>query len=1064
MLSSANPRTLFGRAVLAAVVGWTLGCARPEPTDDTSSSSAAASDRVTPEDRTTESAPLALARGLLGQHPALLRPLIDGDAQLRPDGARLRSPGWEARAHGSPGRTFATIERRADAPLSVGHSPAERDQVRIQRQGVRPVEGELSQGRIVYRGAFDATDVVVAASATRVEEFLLLHDDSAPTEYAWHVELPQRLGQARHEAGGLVFLDAEQRPRLRVPEPVLVDAEGRERSARLGWSAGQLTVGFDPAGLVYPVVLDPAFESAVWDQVLAGDDSPLRLGLALSRPAAAFDSGRGVTVLFGGTSGIDFAHTWSPETYEYDGTSVSNPSSSGPGRHSHAMAYDARHSVTVLFGGVGERPPGEPTDLGTNETWLWNGSTWSQACTTGCTAPPARFDHAMAYDSARGRVVVFGGVPNGDPFVTRLEDTWEWDGSTWIKRCGEPSPCGPPARSDHTMAFDAAHGEVLLYGGSTFDGQESEYPQDLWAWDGNTWTQKCTTAECTDVLPPGRSNASLTYDSHRDLTVLFGGWNAGTGLLADTWEWDGTEWTETANGTPTARYQGALVFDTPRRRAVYLGGNSNGGPESDIWEYHARGEVCASDLECETFHCVDGVCCEQSACGTCEVCEGRDPSDPDSLARCIPVTNAKDPDSCPEETSTCNSEANCLLDDGQPCEAASQCFSGMCVDGICCGDLCEDQCEACDVAGLLGICSPVTGEPHGDRTPCDGTGTECEGTCGGTNRTACVYPGENDDCGDPHCSGNSTVRMVCNGRGACQDGDPRDCLYYRCNSVTGACFQDCQSDDQCIPGAACHWGEEMCVPMPDQCEGLWEVKEPNGNIVDCRPYACEEGDCRHECDVDLDCYPTYRCDTSRFPSPCVPKEGAGGTGGSSASSGGANNGGAEVAGHAGTSGYRTTAGAAGDRSSAGNAGTTSGVVTGGAAGDVSTAEGGSPATGGADGGTAPVGTGGEPTTAGTAGSPTPPVAGTAGGGGVFGHGTAGEAGSAGSGALAATAGLAGAAGASGSDADGSIEELDCECRAASRRPRGYPLGFLGLGMAAAAAHRRRRRRDARRAS
>ena len=38
-------------------------------------------------------------------------------------------------------------------------------------------------------------------------------------------------------------------------------------------------------------------------------------------------------------------------------------------------------------------------------------------------APPERSFHAMAYDSARGRVVLFGGI-----VASWVNDTWEWDG------------------------------------------------------------------------------------------------------------------------------------------------------------------------------------------------------------------------------------------------------------------------------------------------------------------------------------------------------------------------------------------------------------------------------------------------------------------------------------------------------------------------------------------------------------------------------------------------------------------------------------------------------------
>ena len=44
---------------------------------------------------------------------------------------------------------------------------------------------------------------------------------------------------------------------------------------------------------------------------------------------------------------------------------------------------------------------------------------------------------ALAYDAARGRVVLFGGSGGG-----YLADTWEWDGNDWIQRTPSNSPCG----------------------------------------------------------------------------------------------------------------------------------------------------------------------------------------------------------------------------------------------------------------------------------------------------------------------------------------------------------------------------------------------------------------------------------------------------------------------------------------------------------------------------------------------------------------------------------------------------------------------------------------------
>src|SRR3954454_15543029 len=49
------------------------------------------------------------------------------------------------------------------------------------------------------------------------------------------------------------------------------------------------------------------------------------------------------------------------------------------------------------------------------------------------------------------------------------------------------------------------------------------------------------------------------------------------------------------------------------------------------------------------------------------------------------------------------------------CSNDADCGSGHCIDGVCCNRACDGQCEACDVTGSVGTCSPVMGPPHGQR-------------------------------------------------------------------------------------------------------------------------------------------------------------------------------------------------------------------------------------------------------------------------------------------------------------------------------------------------------------
>ena len=83
----------------------------------------------------------------------------------------------------------------------------------------------------------------------------------------------------------------------------------------------------------------------------------------------------------------------------------------------------------------------------------------------------------MTQSVGGGRVVVYGGTTGS--FI--LDDTWEWDGNDWNKRY---SPANPPQRRDHAMALDSSRSRVVMFGG------RKGWPNDLndtWEWDGATW-------------------------------------------------------------------------------------------------------------------------------------------------------------------------------------------------------------------------------------------------------------------------------------------------------------------------------------------------------------------------------------------------------------------------------------------------------------------------------------------------------------------------------------------------------------------------------------------------
>ena len=65
-----------------------------------------------------------------------------------------------------------------------------------------------------------------------------------------------------------------------------------------------------------------------------------------------------------------------------------------------------------------------------------------------------RQGHGLAHDPNRGRTVLFGGLSAS----TYFSDTWEYDGVSWTRRT---PPTTPPARANHALAFDGVRGRVL---------------------------------------------------------------------------------------------------------------------------------------------------------------------------------------------------------------------------------------------------------------------------------------------------------------------------------------------------------------------------------------------------------------------------------------------------------------------------------------------------------------------------------------------------------------------------------------------------------------------------
>ncbi len=212
--------------------------------------------------------------------------------------------------------------------------------------------------------------------------------------------------------------------------------------------------------------------------------------------------------------------------------------STGPSyRVGPSMAYDSRRGVTVMFGG-------QYPDLSavTRETWEWNGNTWALRATTG---PPALSGAGMAFDEDRGKCVLFGGWAGGsgsDPSRYRSE-TWEWDGTSWTQIITS----GPTERSSPGFVYDTVAKKIVLHGGTGVPpGGGLEALHDTWEYDGiaGTWTQ---ISSGLPALPPGNyaDVGTMAYDKARNKRFVFNAYIVAgdfTNWGLHTFEWDGAQW------------------------------------------------------------------------------------------------------------------------------------------------------------------------------------------------------------------------------------------------------------------------------------------------------------------------------------------------------------------------------------------------------------------------------------------------------------------------------------------------------------------------------------------
>ena len=304
-----------------------------------------------------------------------------------------------------------------------------------------------------------------------------------------------------------------------------------------------------------------------------------RLPFVRNEHSTIYDAAHNRLITFGGWNGRRFFNdVWAldPTPGSEAWTQIDCEGVPPPPRGQHTAIYDATNGRMIIFGGHSRY-------LNYNDVWALDltpgAETWQEITPAGPTVPPRRW-HTAIYDSANGRMVVFGGGGGG----TLLNDTWALSltpgSETWTQLALDGSP--PPIRAQHTAICDAANGQMVVFGGAVEDALQN----DAWVLDltTETWTQLSPTG----APPSARRGHSAIYDAANSRMLAFGGVGSG-GFYNDLWSLTLTPgavaWTQLVpEGTvPSGRAWHTATVDAGHNRMIVIGGRGMGPGGGAHW-------------------------------------------------------------------------------------------------------------------------------------------------------------------------------------------------------------------------------------------------------------------------------------------------------------------------------------------------------------------------------------------------------------------------------------------------------------------------------------------------
>jgi Galactose oxidase, central domain len=268
-----------------------------------------------------------------------------------------------------------------------------------------------------------------------------------------------------------------------------------------------------------------------------------------------------------------------------------SPTTPPSARWDASIVYDSNSDRLVLYGGRSSASNGT-SYVTYGDVWIYTLSTrqWSSITPSG-SAPAASSGHTAIYDSARDRMILYGGAITGVVALS-LGASPAWSS---VSTTGGP----PASRENHVAIYDPVRDQMVIAGGL------AETSTWKLTFSDNHWTN------ANASIPFGEHHGAAVYDAVNQRMLYFGGWSYSYGLLCDgpaivaspyvfSLSLTGAaSWTTVGTAPWSARGEITALWDSIRNRVLIYGGvgyyeachhcicglsrSQNEPPDGDVW-------------------------------------------------------------------------------------------------------------------------------------------------------------------------------------------------------------------------------------------------------------------------------------------------------------------------------------------------------------------------------------------------------------------------------------------------------------------------------------------------